>query len=199
MKLGDCKLIFIVVALIGSLLIASPTIADAIRIPDGEPFSELYLLGPECMAQNYPSNIAIGQNYSVYINVGNHLGSSAYYLLYVKLANATDQLPDTPLGAPSPLEPLYEYRFSIPDNTNWQSQLQFSVSKATIQGNNSQINTLTINGITYNVEKFAKWDSNNTKFAYRLFFELWTYNETGAVEFSHRFVSLQLNLTKMIN
>src|SRR5665648_53201 len=121
MKLRDYKLIFVSVGLIGILLIASPAIAGSICLPDGEHFSELYLLGPERMTQNYPSNIAIGQNYSVYINVGNHLGSSAYYVLYVKLANATDQLPNSILGTPSSLTSLYEYRFSVQDSTNWQS------------------------------------------------------------------------------
>ena len=108
MKLGDFKLIFVAVALVGVLVIASPAIAGAVRAPAGERFSELYLLGPEGMAQNYPSNIAVGQNYAVYVNVGNHLGSSAYYVLYVKLANATDQLPNSHLGTPSLIAPLYE-------------------------------------------------------------------------------------------
>ena len=112
-------------ALIGSLLIASPAIAGAIQLPEGEQFSELYLLGPEQMAQNYPSNIAVGQNYSVYVNVGNHLGSSAYYVLYVKLGNATDQLPNITLQTPSPLQPLYEYRFSIKDSDIWQRAPKF--------------------------------------------------------------------------
>jgi hypothetical protein len=93
------------------------------------------------MAANYLFNIAVGQNYSVYVNVANQLGSSAYYVLYVKFGNATDQLPNNTLGTSSPLQPLYEYRFSIPDGMNWQSLLDFSVSNAAIQGNNSQINT----------------------------------------------------------
>jgi uncharacterized membrane protein len=196
MKLGDYKLILIATAIIGSLIIASPAIAGVFRLPEGEQFSELYLLGPDRMAQDYPSNIAIGENYSVYVNVGNHLGSSAYYVLYLKLANATDQSPNSTFGTPSPLPPLYEYRFSIPDNTTWQNPLQFSTSKATIQGNNSQINTLTINDATIGAEKSATWNSNNTKFTYQLFFELWLYNETsGSVEFNNRYVGLQLNLT----
>jgi hypothetical protein len=197
MKLGDYKLIFVVVGLIGVLLIASPAIAGAIRLPGGEQFSELYLLGPNQMTENYPSNIGVGQNYSVYVNVGNQLGSSAYYVLYVKLANATGELPDTILGTSSLLQPLYEYRFSIKDSTTWQSLLSFTVTNATITPTTSQINTLQINDQTVNVDKSATWNTNTTKFAYQLFFELWLYNEhTGSVEFNDRFLSLQLNLTR---
>ena len=181
MKLGDYKLIFIAAGLIGALLIASPAIAGAIHLPSGEQFSELYLLGPNQMAQNYPSNIAVGQNYSVYVNVGNHLGSSAYYIIYVKLGNQTDQIPNSTLGTPSPLAPLYEYRFSVQDSQNWTSLLSFSVSKAAIQATNSQINTLKINDVTLNVEKPAIWNSNSTTFTYRLFFELWIYNDSNRI------------------
>ena len=149
------------------------------------------------MVANYPFNIAVGQNYSVYVNVANQVGSSAYYVLYVKFGNATDQLPNNTLGTPSPLQPLYEYRFSIPDGMNWQSLLTFSVSNASIQGNNSQISTLQINDVTFNVDKPALWNSNSTTFTYRLFFELWLYNEQkGSVDFNNRYVSIQLNLTQ---
>jgi Protein of unknown function (DUF1616) len=197
MKLGDYKIIFMAVALVGVLLIASPAIAGAIHLPAGEEFSELYLLGPDQMAQNYPSNIAVNQNYSVYADVGNHLGSSAYYLLYVKLANSSDQLPDTTLDAASTLPPLYEYRFSIKDGAVWQKNLSFKVTDATISSTTSQIHTLQINDATMNVEKSAVWNSNSSKFSYILFFELWLYNQqTGALEFNSRYVSLQLNLTR---
>jgi uncharacterized membrane protein len=197
MKLEDYKLVFVAVGLIGVLLIATPALAGAIRPPGGEQFSELYLLGPEHTAENYPSNIAIGQNYSVYVDVGNQLGSSAYYVLYVKLGNEIDPLPNNTLGTPSPLQPLYEYRFSIQDSMNWERLLNFSVSNAAIQGNNSQINTLKINDVTYNVDKPAIWNSNSTTFTYRLFFELWIYNtQTGSAEYNIRYVKLQLNLTR---
>jgi Protein of unknown function (DUF1616) len=197
MKLGDYKLIFIAVALVGVLLIASPAIAGAIHPPAGEAFSELYLLGPEGMAQNYPSNIAVGENYSVYVNAGNHLGTSAYYVIYVKLGNENDALPNSTLGTPSPLPPLYEYRFSIPDNTNWQRLLTFKVTNANIQPTNSQINSLQINNTPFNVEKSATWNSNSSTYTYKLFFELWLYNgQTGNIEFNNRYVSLRMNLTR---
>jgi uncharacterized membrane protein len=198
MKLGDYKLIFVAAGLIGALLIASPAIASAIRLPGEEQFTMLYLLGPNQMAENYPYSIAVGQNYSVSINVGNHLGSSAYYIVYVKLGNQTDQLPNATLGTPSPLQPLYEYRFSIPDNKNSMSLLNFSVINAAISETNSKINSIKINDDSLNVEKPASWNSNSTTFTYRLFFELWRYNDQSySLQFDGRFVSLNLNLTRM--
>ena len=149
------------------------------------------------MAENYPSNIVVGQNYSVYVGVGNHLGSSAYYVLYVKLGNETDQMPNDSLGTPSSLQPLYEYRFSIQDGVNWESLLTFSVPSASISGSNSQINTLQINGVSFNVDKPAIRDSNSFTFKYQLLFELWIYNgQTRSIEFNNRYVNLQLNLTQ---
>ena len=106
MKLEDYKLIFVAVGLIGVLLIASPALGGVIRLSGGEQFSKLYLLDPDNMAENYPFNIVAGQNYSVYVGVGNHLGSSAYYVLYVKFGNQTDPLPNATLGTPSSLQPL---------------------------------------------------------------------------------------------
>ena len=100
-------------------------------------------------------------------------------------------------GTPSILQPLYEYRLSIQDSMNWESLLTFSVSNASIQGNNSQINTLQLNGVPFNVDKPAMWDSNSTTFKYQLLFQLWLYNsQSGAISFNDRFVDLQLNLTR---
>jgi len=196
MKLEGYKLVFVAVGLIGVLLIATPALAGAIHLPSGEQFSELYLLGPDHMAENYPYNIAVGQNYSVYVDVGNQLGSSAYYVLYVKLGNETDPRPNNNAGTPSSLPPLYEYRFSIQDNQTWDSLLTFAVSNALISGNNSQINTLQINGAAFNVDKPSMWDSNNTAFRYQLLFELWIYNDkSNSIEYNDRFVDMILNLS----
>lgn len=196
MKLNDYKLVFVAVGLIGVLLIASPALGN-IRLPNGEQFSELYLLGPNHMAENYPFNIAVGQNNSMYVGVTNHIGSPAYYVLYVKLMNQTDLYPNAATGTPSPVTPLYEYRFSVQDGGNWESPLNFSVSNATFSNNQSLINVLTINNIAFNVNKPAAWDANSTMFPYQLLFELWIYNvQTSSIEYNNRYVSLQLNLTQ---
>lgn len=197
MKLAEYKLVFVAIGLIGVLLFASPAIGAVLRFPSGEQFSELYVLGPGHMAENYPFNVAEGQNYSVYVGVGNHLGSSAYYVVYVKLRNQSDLLPNSTTASPSPLQPLYEYRFSIQDGKNWESPLTFSVTNASVSGNQSLIKQFTINGVKFDVNKPAVWDSNSTMFIYQLVFELWLYDvPSNSVQFNNRLVDLQLNLTK---
>lgn len=199
MKLADYKLFFIAIGLIGLLLIASPLIAKIISSPVGERFSELYLLGPECMAENYPSNIAIRKDYLVYVGVGNHQGASSYYSLKVKLLNATDALPNRTSQNPSPSIPICEYRFSIPEGKNWESPLTFSVKDASINNNQSIIRKFTINGVSLDVHKPGLWDTNSSIYRYMLLCELWLYDApTNSVQFDNRFVTLQLNLATTI-
>jgi hypothetical protein len=197
MRFKDYKLVFVVVSLTGILLSATPTMSMFLSLPSGEQFSELYVLGPERMAENYPFNIVPDQNHSVYIGVGNHLGCSAYYVLYVKFRNQTDLLPNAATGTPSPLQPLYEYRLSIKDGENWEKPLTFSVSNASISANQSVIRQLMINGDKFDVVKPGIWDSNSSGFFYQLVFELWLYDvPSDLIQFNNRYVSLQLNLTR---
>ncbi|MCW4000696.1 MAG: DUF1616 domain-containing protein [Candidatus Bathyarchaeota archaeon] len=185
------------VGLIGTLLIAALPVISVISFPNGESFSELYLLGPEQLAQNYPSNITIGQNYMIYANVVNHLKSAGYYVLYVKFQNGTALLPDIVNKTPSQVAPVLEYRFLIPDGGKWSSPFTFSVSNASIAGNQSIVNRLTINGLTFNVDVPSVWDTNSTSFPHRLIFELWLYNSSsGYVQYHNRYVDLKLNLIK---
>lgn len=198
MKLEEYKLLFSAVGLIGVLLIATPALVEVIHLPGGEQFSELYLLNSNGMAENYPYNIVVGQNYSVIVGVGNDLGSSTYYVLYVKFGNQTDQLPDSTSATSSPLAPLYEYRFFVQDGGTWESPLTFSVTDAYVLGNQSMVKTLTVNGLAFGVDKPAAWDVNSTAFSYQIFLELWIYDaQNNSIQFNNRFVSLQLNLTQI--
>jgi uncharacterized membrane protein len=199
MKLDDYKLSFVAVGLIGVLLIASPAIAQVIRLPTGEQFSELYLLGPNHMAENYPFNIDIGQNYSTYVVVGDNTGSSAYYVLYVKLLNQTDLAPNASSHMASPLQPLYEYRFSVQDGQRQENPLNFSVSEGSIKDDQSLINKMIINGHLVTINKPSTWNSNSSTFLYQLFFEMWKYNnESNAIEYSNLSVHLLLNFTSSV-
>ena len=189
--------IFLAVGLISVLLFASPTIGLLVKPPSGEQFSEFYLLGPHHMLENYPYNIGVGQNYSMYVGVVNNLGSTAYYTVYLKFRNQTDPLPNAAYGTPSALEPIYEYQFCLSNGERWEVPLMFSVWEASTNSNKSTVNQLLINGLVFNVNKSAAWDANNSGFPYGLVYELWVYNTTiSAVQFHNRYVSLRLNLAE---
>ena len=196
MNLRDYKLVLISVGIIGVLLIATPAMFNFISAPNPEPLSELYILGPEHMASNYPFNIVVGQNYSVFVDVSNHLGSSAYYILYLKLLNQTDTLPNAKLGTLSPIKPFYEYRFIVQNNQIHESRLNFSFSVASIDGSQSIINKIIINENIISVEKPSVFNTTMTIYPYQLLMELCIYNnKSNSFEYHTRSVHLLLNLT----
>jgi hypothetical protein len=199
MKLRDYRLLFIIVGLIGILLIASPIWLNAVQLSPGERFSELYLLNADGVAGNYPFNIIVNQNYAVNIGVGNHLGSLAYYLVYVKLLNETDPLPNSNTSLPTPVTPLYVCRFFIPSSQTREGLIAFSVNGASITKSQSVVNQMVINGNIIEVQKPANWNTNSTMYHYRLLFELWLFNEKScSFEYSNRAVYLSLNITSTL-
>ena len=197
MKLSDYKLILITVGVIGILLFASPSIAALVSLPAEEQFSELFLLGPKQMAADYPYNIVPNQNYTIYLGVTNHVGSLAYYQVYVKLYNASDALPDKLLGVTNPTQPCYDLRFSIQDGQTFQIPVTFSITNTHTQNNQTTIGNIQINGQTTTINKPSTWNQTTTTYQYNLFFELWMYNsQSGNIEFNNRYVNLKLNLTQ---
>ncbi len=198
MKLNDLKLILIATGIIGILLIASPTIAGLISLPQGEQFSELYLLGPQHMAEGYPYNIVPNQNYSIYVDVGNHMGTLAYYVIYVKFQNASDILPDATQGKTSSTQPLYEYRFAVQNGQTVENLLTFSITDTYTSNNQTTIGNIHLNNQDININKPSTWNSTTTTCQYNLLLELWIYNgQSGNIEFNNRYVNLQLNCTTM--
>jgi hypothetical protein len=189
MKLSNYRLIFAAVCLIGVLLIASPALAEVIRLPGGEAFSELFLLGPEKTAQNIPFDIETAKDYTVYLGAGNHLGASAHYLCYIKLRNQTDSLPNEETATPSSLDPLYEYQVVLQDDMNWTAPLTFSLSNLQVANNQSVLESITINDLTFDVHKAAVYDQENDGYYYQLLVELWAFNPSShSFEYQNRFV-----------
>jgi hypothetical protein len=196
LKLDDYKVVFMSVGLIGILLFASSTLGLVLRLSSGERFSELWVLGPGHMAEDYPFNVGADVNYLVYVGVGNHMGCSAYYIVDVKFRNQTESLPNATAGTPSPLPPLFEYRLFVEDGKSWEAPLRFSFSNVSFSENRSFVGSLMINGVTFNVDKSASLDVENNGYYYQLFMELWIYNvEFQVFEFHNRFVGLWLNMT----
>ncbi len=169
-----------------------------ISIPLGsEEFSELWLLGPDHRAENYPFNVRVNETTGpIYLGVRNHMGSSKYYMVYVKLRNQTQPLPDVSPGKPSPVPPLYEFQFFLQDNGVLEHPVTFSIHDISFQNDSIVANYASINGVRFPINSSSTWDSERNGFYYQLFFELWLYNMTShGFQYYDRFVGIWLNMT----
>jgi hypothetical protein len=195
-QLDSYRNIFIAVGIIGVLLFASPTIAAFIKLPLGQEFSELYILGPNHTFENMPFNVENSVRNLIYVGVGNEMGYPLYYTVYVKIGTQNESLPNIELGLPSALPPLHEYKLFLDDGATWQTPLTFQVNNLNFANGVSTLHGIRINGIDYSVNKSSAWDSNKQGYYYNLIFELWTYNSTiGISQYDNRFVLLRLNMT----
>jgi len=195
MNLEDYQTVFTVTVLGLVLVAASPTIS--LYLHSGrERFSELWVLGPNRMAEDYPFNVTRGKRYSVFVGVGCHMGGSTCYAVYVKFRNQTQPLPNATLSEPSPLEPLYEFQVFVADEMTWESQVNFTVLGVVRLRNSTFVRYLSINDVVFGVNSTATWDSEYKGFFYQVFFELWIYDTAvGSFQYHNRFVGLWLNMT----
>jgi len=193
LRLQDYRDLLLTACLIALLLAALPAVSVLVNFPQtSERFSELWLLGPGHMAENYPFNITAGQPYTVYLGVGNHMGNSSYYAVYIKFRNQTQLLPNATESLPSPLPVLYEIRAFVQNDQTWEKLITFSIS----YGNSSFVNRLVINDRSVWTNSSAIWDPERNGFYYQLFFELWIYNVTSKnLGYHNRFVGIWLNMT----
>jgi hypothetical protein len=198
MRLDTYKKLFVAIGLIGVLVFSSPTLAILIKPPSGQPFSEIYVLGPNHTLDNIPFNVEGGIRYLIYLGVTNELGYSSYYRIYVKFGNQYDSLPNITLGLPSTLPALYEYNLFIKDRDAWQAPFTFEVSDLSVVNGASTLSVMALNGLDYSINKISYWDPNKSGYYYTLILELWAYNATaGILEYNNRFVSLALNMTSI--
>jgi len=189
-------MVFLAVGLVGVLLFAMPSLGLVVHLPYGERFSELYILGPGHMAEDYPFNVSMGRDYLVYLGVGNHLGRGAYYEVVLKLRNSTEALPNITSGVASSLPVLYSYEVFLADGQTWEGALSFSFSDVTFGMNVSSVGKMRINDALVNVDKSAVWDNENSGYFYQVFVELWVFNlVSNDFGFHNRFVSRWLNMT----
>ncbi|XHH09895.1 MAG: DUF1616 domain-containing protein [Candidatus Bathyarchaeia archaeon] len=183
--------------MISLTLISSFTLLQIVKLPVGEKFSELYLLGPQKMAQDLPFNIAPGQNYTVYLGVGNHLDTATYYCCIVKIRNQTE--PAATQTNPSMLVSLYNYRTLLQNDANSTVPLCFFFSEVSFSNNQSILKTLIINDNKLSLDKSALFDQENSGYYYQIFVELWALNPVNRVfEYQNRFVYFWLNATSNV-
>ena len=196
-KLEDIRTLFMVTTLVAALVAASPALGIILPFGGGsEQFSELWLLGPDHMAEGYPFNVNEGEVYNLFVGVGNHMGGSEYYRVSVKLGNGTEVLPDVDGGVSSSLSQLYEYRFFVGDGGVWESTVTFGFEDIVVEGGVLSVGEVVVDGEGFPVDASVMWDPEKEGYFFVLFFELWRYdNILKSFRFHDRVVWLQLNMT----
>jgi hypothetical protein len=195
-NLNEYRVVFAVGSLVLILLATVPTLNLVLSVPSGaEQFSEFWILGPNHVMEDYPANVEVNQTNRVFVGVRNHMDSTLHYMIYVKLRNQTQPLPDALNSMPSSLPPLYEYHAYVADEGTWEAPLDFSILDASRAGNSTLISAVSINDVAFSVNSHAIWNTESSSFHYEIFLELWFYNTTSmSFQYHNRFVGFGLNV-----
>lgn len=198
MNLEEHRVVFMIITGILVLLAASPGLSRLLVLPRTEFFTELWLLGSNHMAENYPFNVTNGEKYNVFLGLGNHLGYTAYYKIAVKFRNQTQSGPDSFNRTPSSLPALYEIRAFVADEATWEIPIIFSFNYEYDEVRSQvDVKSITVNDVVLETKNSTiTWDVKNNGFLGNLFFELWIYNSTiNGFQYHERFVGIWLNMT----
>ena len=223
-NLQHYKVVFFVVTVVVCMLVASPALQQILANPQTDYFTQLYLQGPGHAAAGYPYNVTSNENYTVYLDIGNHLGSCAYYQVELKFRNATESAPDSLNGTPSSLTPLYSIPAIVPNDATWELPITFSLDYSlrsveqtvyynqTFSGPGGNVTVVVPQNVTFSWTVFSSlrvnganlslggltsdFDNKTSEFYGNLIFELWIYNSSlGSFQYYNRFVDLELNAT----
>ncbi|MBS7646596.1 DUF1616 domain-containing protein [Candidatus Bathyarchaeota archaeon] len=204
MKIVEYGLFYWTVVGVLALLAASPFLSRVLIYPRTEFFTELWILDADHKAENYPSNITRGQNYTIYLSIGNHLGYCAYYMVQVKFLNWSQlELMPTRFGPiekrlPSSLPSLFNFTAFVADEQVYETPVTFSFNYTWDQPPSKvELSSLMFNGMWLNMSDYTiSWNTEKQGFRGFLFFELWLYNNSaGSFQYHGRFVGLWFNMT----
>ncbi len=197
MGLEQYKAFLLVVTAVSALLVASPALEQLLVAPQTDYFTELSVFGQYHNA-TYPYKIMAGENYRLYLDVVNHLGSCAYYIIEMKFRNQTQSAPDSFNHTASDLPSLGNISFLVADNGTLELPIdlvfQYNVDETMIDQVDMQ--DITLNGATINAYGTTiVWNHEKKGFYGNLFFELLRYNDTAnAFQYHQRYVSLWLKM-----
>lgn len=202
MNLNEYKVLFIVVTAVVALFVASPALSRVLVYPRTEFFSEMWLLGPGHKAESYPYNISRGQNYTVFLGIGNQLGYCAYYVVEVKLRNETQSASSSfgPIEnrTPSSMPSLFNISAFVADEQNWELPVTFSFDYGVSLDKSSVVfHNLTLNNQVLSLEGYVTARNVTRNIFYgNLVFELWVYDaQATSLSYHGRFVDLKFNVT----
>jgi hypothetical protein len=197
MAIQQYKTLILVVTVVVALIAASPAIQQVVVLPQKDPLTEFFVLGPFHNA-TYPFNITTGQNYRLYFDVDNHLGSIAYYQIQVKFRNELESAPDSFNHTRSDQPLLGAISLFAANNETVELPVDVSFQYNIDASNNGQVNvqSVTVNGATLNTNgEVVPYDSVRGGFFGNVVFELWIYNGTANdFQYNQRYVSLWLQL-----
>jgi len=201
MNLSAYRNIFAATTLVLILLAISPLYLQSFTFLNRtKPFSEIWILGPTHMAEKYALNVSVNQSNTLFLSVRNHMGFSAYYILYIKFRNQSQLLPSLSSSNPSPLLPIHQPNVFLANNEAWEEVLDFKVLDASRRGDYLFLSNISINGAIVAVDRFSMWDQEYKGFYYQLFFELWMYNTTSlGFQYLNQYVGIWFNVTDHIS
>jgi uncharacterized membrane protein len=100
---------------------------------NGEPFSELGVLGPSQTLAGYPTSVTAGSSFLLYGYIGNHEGASSYYQLLVKAGDQGTQVTNSTY-AQAPV--IFAYSKVLGDNQSTTFPMTLALSS---QGTNVRL------------------------------------------------------------
>lgn len=197
MGLSQYKTVILVVTAALALLIASPSIQQVLVYPQTDNFTEFWMFGPNHDA-SYPGNVTVNQNYRIYLDVTNHLGTATDYKVEIKFRNQTQSGPDSFTHTNSDMPALSSIAMVAADNQTTETPLDISFQYHTVNGTTSTlvIDNITVNGFALDASKTKiAYDKEKGGFYGNLFFELYIYNgTTNAFQYHQRYLSLWLKM-----
>ena len=94
---------------------------------NGENFSELGVLGPGQKIADYPTTVAVGQQFALNVYVGNHEGQAEYYQVLVKEGNQATVISNS---TSANLSPVRTSSLVLEDNSSSIIPVSLSMSTA---------------------------------------------------------------------
>jgi len=201
MNFQEYKVLFVVVIIVSALLVASPALQRLLVLPRTDFFTEMWLLGPEHKAENFPFNVTSNERYTGFLGIGNNLGYCAYYLIQVKFRNQTQPAADSFNHMSSSLSSLYSVTAFVADKETWEIPISFSFDYAYDNYNETLLEVrfkeLKFNDVGLNINGYTSvWNPQGRVFFGNLFFELWIFNDSvGSFQYHDRYVGLGFNMT----
>lgn len=197
MGIQQYKTLILIVTVVVALIAASPAIQQVALLPQKDPLTEFFVLGPFHNA-TYPFNITAGQNYRLYFDVDNHLGAITYYQIQVKFRNELESAPDSFNHTNSNQPSLGAISLFAANNETVELPVDISFQYNIDASNNGQVDvqSVTVNGATLSTNgEVVPYNSARGGFFGNVIFELWIYNGTANdFQYNQRYVSLWLQM-----